>query len=60
MSRLITYIRETRAELAHVVWPSRKQAMIFTLIVVAVSIIVSAFLGFFDYLFSLILQKFVL
>ena len=60
MSRIINYIKDTRGELEHVSWPTRKQAIVFTVIVVAISILTAAFLGLFDYLFSLILQKFIL
>jgi preprotein translocase subunit SecE len=60
MSRAIQYIKDTRAELAHVTWPTRKQAIAFTLIVIGISLLTAFFLGFFDYLFSLIIQKFVL
>lgn len=59
MNRFINYIKDTKAELAHVSWPTRRQAMIFTIVVILVSIFTAAFLGFFDYLFSLVLQKFV-
>ena len=60
MNRFINYIKDTRAELTHVSWPTRRQATVFTGIVVTVSIAVALYLGFFDYLLSLILQKFVL
>lgn len=60
MNSFIQYIKDTRAEFAHVKWPTRKQAIAFTLMVIGVSIVVSLILGFFDYLFSLIIQKFVL
>lgn len=60
MQRLINYIKDTRGEISHVVWPTRQQAMIYTMIVVIISILVSVFLGFFDYILTLILQKFVL
>lgn len=60
MSRIINYIRDTRAELAHVKWPSRKEAMGFTLLVILASILTAVLLGFFDYIFSLIIQKFVI
>ena len=60
MSTFIQYIRDTRAELVHVVWPTRRQAIGFTLMVIAVSIVVSLILGLFDYIFSLIIQKFIL
>lgn len=52
MGRLITYLRETRAELAHVSWPTQKQTVIYTLLVVGISVSVSLFLGFFDFLFT--------
>ncbi len=60
MNRLLNYFKETRLELEHVTWPTRKQAIAFTAVTVVVSILTAAFLGFFDYIFSLILQKFVL
>lgn len=60
MNRAINYFRETRAELTHVVWPTRKQAIAFTVLVISISVLTAFVLGFFDYLFSLIIQKFVL
>ena len=60
MNRFINYVKDTRGELSHVSWPTRKQAIVFTAIVVVVSIITAIYLGFFDYVLSLILQKFVL
>jgi preprotein translocase SecE subunit len=56
---LITYLKDTQGELKHVSWPTRNQAIAFTIVVVLISIFVSFFLGFFDYIFSLILGKFV-
>ena len=58
MSRLTDYIKETRSEMKHVNWPTRKQAVTFTVIVIAISLGVAAFLGFFDYLFSLGIARF--
>ena len=56
---LITYLKDTQGELKHVSWPTRAQAITFTIVVVLISIFVSFFLGFFDFLFKLVLQKFV-
>jgi preprotein translocase subunit SecE len=53
MSKIGDYIKETRAELSHVSWPSRKQTVIFTFLVIVFSFGVAFYLGFFDYLFSL-------
>jgi preprotein translocase subunit SecE len=49
---LINYIKETRTELKHVSWPTRRQAIAFTLIVIAISLGTAIFLGFFDFIFS--------
>lgn len=60
MDRFIQYVRDTKAELVHVKWPSRKETLAFTLMVIGVSVVISLLLGFFDYLLSLIIKKFVI
>ena len=52
------YIAETKVEMKHVTWPTRKQAVAFTVIVILLSVAVAFFLGFFDYLFVNVLKKF--
>ncbi len=56
MSRLLTYFKETRAEMKHVVWPTRKQAILYTIVVIVISLATAAYLGFFDFVFSTILK----
>lgn len=58
MKRLIQYIRDTRGELKHVSWPTTKQATIFTILVIAVSLFIAALLGLFDFIFTGLLNKF--
>ena len=53
---IVSYLKETKAELAHVNWPSRKQSLKFTLVVVVISVVVAFFLGLFDLIFSRILN----
>ncbi|MDP2651286.1 MAG: preprotein translocase subunit SecE [bacterium] len=60
MSKFTNYIKDTRGELSHVSWPTRKQTVVWTIITIIISILVAFYLGFFDYVFALILQKFVL
>ena len=60
MGKLTQYIKDTRGELKHVSWPTRKQTVIFTALVVVVSIFVAAFLGAFDFLFTDLLNRFVI
>ena len=52
MSKFIHYLRDTRAELKHVSWPTTRQAVIYTALVVGVSIIVAAFTGVLDFVYS--------
>lgn len=53
------YIKETKGELKHVSWPTRRQTTLFTILIIAVSVIVAAYLGLFDYIFTTLLGKFV-
>ena len=49
---IVRYLRETRAELSKVSWPSRQEATNLTLVVLAVVLVSSLVLGSFDYLFA--------
>jgi len=53
---LIRYLRETRAELRKVNWPTRQEAWSLTKIVLAVTISMALLLGLLDYLFALELR----
>jgi len=50
---ITNYVKETRAEFRHVKWPTRKQAIAYTVAVIVISVAVAYFLGAFDYLFTL-------
>ena len=55
-NRLVRYLKETRAELRKVSWPTRKQATNLTLIVLAVTVAMAIFLGAVDFLFANLLR----
>lgn len=57
MNGITTYIREVRAEMKHVSWPSRNQAVVYTVVVVAVSVATAAYLGIWDYLFGIVIKS---
>jgi preprotein translocase subunit SecE len=57
MSKITEYLKDTKAELKHVIWPGRNQTFYYTLIVIVLSVVVAYYLGIFDFLFSKILQK---
>ena len=50
---LVRYFRQTWAELHKVHWPTRREATNLTLIVLAVTVAMSAFLGVVDWLSAL-------
>ncbi|OGI89151.1 preprotein translocase subunit SecE [Candidatus Nomurabacteria bacterium RIFCSPLOWO2_01_FULL_40_15] len=52
MSKITEYLKETKTELKHVIWPSRVQTLYYTLIVVVLSLLIAYFLGIFDFIFS--------
>jgi len=55
---ILDYLKETKAELKHVSWPTRSQAINFTVMVIAISILTALFLGLFDTIFSTLLKMF--
>jgi len=44
-------------ELKHVSWPTRRQAIIYSVIVIAIAIVTGILLGVFDYAFTSILKQ---
>jgi len=59
-NKAITFLKEVRLEMGKVNWPTRRQTIRYTLIVVGISAIVGAFLGALDFIFVFLLNKFVL
>ncbi len=52
MSRFIDYLKDTKAEVKHVSWPTQRQAMVFTVLVIIFSVVVAILLGFADFIFT--------
>ena len=59
-NKIITFFKEVRLEMKKVNWPTRKETIKYTLIVIGVSIAVAVFLGGLDFVFTAVLNKFVL
>lgn len=57
MSKIIDYLKETRAEFKHVTWPTKRQTIYYTATVIVVSVFIAYFLGFFDSVFKIGLEK---
>lgn len=52
MGHFINYLKDTLAELKHVSWPTNKQSVVYTALVIAISVIIAAYIGVFDFVFS--------
>ena len=52
--KIADYLRETKGELKHVSWPTKKQAIAFTVLVIIVSVATAIILSLFDVSFSFI------
>jgi preprotein translocase subunit SecE len=59
MDNFINYLKDTVAEMKHVSWPTNKQSVVYTILVVVISIIVSLYIGLFDFIFQRGLDWFV-
>ncbi|HBD02648.1 TPA: preprotein translocase subunit SecE [Candidatus Collierbacteria bacterium] len=55
---LLTYLREVRAELVHVNWPTRAEVYHLTVIVLGASLFVGLYIGGLDYTFTSLLGIF--
>ena len=60
MNRFTHYIKDTRGEMKHVNWPTRAQAIGFTAVVIILSLVVAAYIGVFDWLFTTLIQTFLI
>jgi preprotein translocase SecE subunit len=52
MASLVTYLKNVRAEMAHVVWPDRTQALRHTILIVLISALVALLISALDYVFT--------
>ena len=53
------FLRESKAELKKVAWPTRKQVWYSTLVVVVLTAVVGVYLGAVDFLLTTILRRFI-
>ena len=58
MQRFIDFLKEARAELVKVTWPTRKELYESTILVIVSVLLVSVFIGAVDFVFNRLLQLF--
>ncbi len=51
------YFKDVRAEMKHVSWPSRRLTIMYTIVVVAISVATAIYLGLLDYAFSTFIKS---
>ena len=56
LNKLTNYIKNSIIELKKVSWPTKQQAIRYTLLVIAISLVVAAFLGIVDFILTKALQ----
>jgi len=57
--KIVTFFQEVKMEMKKVNWPTKKETIRYTLIVIAISIAVAIYLGGLDFIFTTILNKLV-
>ena len=60
MNRVTTYLRDVRAELSKVSWPTRQQTVNYTLVVLGLSFILAIFLGVLDFGLAELVDRFII
>lgn len=54
---LFSYLQEVKSEITRVVWPTRKQVIEATVLVIVISIIIGVYVGGLDFVFTNVLNK---
>lgn len=57
LKRIINYFKESKAELKKVSWPTRKETINHTSLVIGISLGVAIFFGLLDYVLALGVEK---
>jgi len=59
LGRIPSFLKEVKTELTKVSWLSKKQTIRLTAVVVAVSIVVAAFISALDFIFTKLMRVFI-
>lgn len=54
---IANFFQETKAELKKVTWPTKKETLRHTSLVVVISVVLATFIGVVDYVFTIGLDK---
>ena len=59
-SQFAGFLGEVRTQMKKIDWPSRKEALSYTMVVIFASVLLAIFLGGVDFLLTLILDRIIL
>ncbi len=57
IKKLIKYIKESIFELKKVTWPTKKETVNYTLLIIGIGLAVAAYIGIIDYILSLVVEQ---
>ena len=60
LKQTANFFKESYQEMKKVVWPTKKETLNHTLLVIGISLVAALLLGAADYLFTLILEKIII
>lgn len=60
MGKILSFLEDAKLELKRVNWPRREETIRYTMFVVVFTVGLAVFLGFFDFIFLFLLEKFVI
>lgn len=58
INKITKFIKEVRAEMEKVKWPSREEALRLTLVVIVVSTVLGVYIGAIDFGLTKVIEKF--
>ena len=58
--KISTFFEEVKTEIKKVNWPTRKETIRYTIIVIVTSVLAAAYLGAVEFVFTTLLDKFIL
>ncbi|PIR78563.1 MAG: preprotein translocase subunit SecE [Candidatus Magasanikbacteria bacterium CG10_big_fil_rev_8_21_14_0_10_36_16] len=56
LSKIGQYLKDSIKELKKVTWPTKKQITVYTIVVIAMSLVVAIYFGILDYFFNWLLE----
>jgi preprotein translocase subunit SecE len=56
IKKIVNYFKNVKVELSKVTWPTKKEAMRLTIVVIAISLVFAALIGALDMLFSYLVR----